>query len=320
MKPIFLIFFLTLAATWTAAAATTDRSYYVPDLSAPQRLDVYNDGHNTFLQSVPGLVVMEATADGDRYIVTGVPQQIRGFMNGKPITVMRGLAPASQPSSDAAEINAEIQRIREEIASLSKASNAEPIALVPPYTKVAGKAVASSPAMVPAKTQPVVGVPVSAEIAKKDVAFTPAVVPAKTQPVVGVPVSTEIAKKDVASTPAVVPAKTQPVVGVPVSTEVARINVANAQVVVQPQWTMEKGQPIHIALEKWSKNAGWTFLWYPTVSWKSISNVEIKDKKDVVAAISEVVSILRDEGKPIQLRVSEGNNVMEVLSTEVKND
>ncbi len=96
--------------------------------------------------------------------------------------------------------------------------------------------------------------------------------------------------------------------------------IVPVEVIASPKWTIDKGQPIHTALEAWAKSAGWSLIWYPTVSWKSISSAEMKDQKDVVAAISEVVTILRDEGKPIQLRVSEGNNVMEVLSTEVKND
>lgn len=95
---------------------------------------------------------------------------------------------------------------------------------------------------------------------------------------------------------------------------------AAAVVPAAPKWQIEKGQPIHLALEGWAKDSGWTLIWYPSVSWKAISAVDMKEKKDVVAAVSEVVTILRDEGKPVRLRVSDGNNVMEVLSTEVKND
>lgn len=87
-----------------------------------------------------------------------------------------------------------------------------------------------------------------------------------------------------------------------------------------PKFLIVKGQPIHQALDEWTKIAGWTLIWYPSVSWKAISDVDMKDKKDVVAAVSDVITILRDEGKPVRLRVSDGNNVMEVLSTEVKND
>lgn len=87
-----------------------------------------------------------------------------------------------------------------------------------------------------------------------------------------------------------------------------------------PKWVIERDQPIHQALEGWAKDANWTLIWYPAVSWKAISRVDMKSQKDVVAAVSEVITILRDEGKPVRLRVSDGNHVMEVLSTEVKND
>ncbi len=87
-----------------------------------------------------------------------------------------------------------------------------------------------------------------------------------------------------------------------------------------PKFVIEKDVPIHLALDAWAKSAGWTLIWYPPVSWKAISVVDLKDKKDVVAAISEVITILRIEGKPVRLRVSDGNNVMEVLSSEIKND
>lgn len=101
---------------------------------------------------------------------------------------------------------------------------------------------------------------------------------------------------------------------------VDRLAGAPAPVEKVARFRLEKGQPIHVALEGWAKDAGWTLIWYPAVSWKAISDVDIKNKKDVVEAVSEVITVLRSEGKPVRLRVSDGNNVMEVLSTEVKND
>jgi hypothetical protein len=79
-----------LVAPSLSALAATDRSYYVTELAAQQKFDVYNDGHNTYIESIPGLVVTGATADGERYIVDGVPMQIRGHMNGRPIRGGRG--------------------------------------------------------------------------------------------------------------------------------------------------------------------------------------------------------------------------------------
>jgi len=124
MKPLHLIACITLAAASWSAVAAPDRNYYVTELAAQQKFDVYNDGHNTYLESVPGLVVVGATADGERYIVSGVPSQIRGFMNGKPITFLRGLPPAPKapPKPDAVAVTAQIKKLNEELQSLTAAS------------------------------------------------------------------------------------------------------------------------------------------------------------------------------------------------------
>jgi Toxin co-regulated pilus biosynthesis protein Q len=134
MKPTILIAILMLAATsasWSAAAAT-DRSYYVTELVSQQKFDVYNDGRNTYLESIPGLVVTGATADGERFIVNGVPQQIRGFMNGKPITIVRGIPPIPKPAApDPATVKAEIKQLTEKLDALAaKVPGKPPLALV----------------------------------------------------------------------------------------------------------------------------------------------------------------------------------------------
>ena len=133
MKPNHLIAALSLAAmAFSAVAAAPDRSYYVTELAPQQKFDVYNDGQNTYLESIPGLVVTGATADGERYIVNGVPAMIRGFMNGKPITVVRGAPPAPpaprpQPP-DAAKVNAQIQQLDARLAALQARSAAATVA------------------------------------------------------------------------------------------------------------------------------------------------------------------------------------------------
>lgn len=121
MKPSIVIAFLTLALSPLSALSAPDRSYYVTELAPQQKFDVYNDGHNTYLESIPGLVVIGATADGERYIVNGVPQQIRGFLNGKPITVVRGRppSPVPPPAPSASEVNAKIKQLTEKLESLS---------------------------------------------------------------------------------------------------------------------------------------------------------------------------------------------------------
>jgi hypothetical protein len=82
---------------------------------------------------------------------------------------------------------------------------------------------------------------------------------------------------------------------------------------------LRSGEPIHTELKRWAEQGGWEFHWYPARSWKTMREALI-DKGNVVDAVSEVIDILRSEGKPVQLRVSDGNAVMEVLSTEVRND
>lgn len=82
---------------------------------------------------------------------------------------------------------------------------------------------------------------------------------------------------------------------------------------------LRTGEPIHTELKRWAEHDGWEFRWYHAMSWKTLRESLI-DKPNVEEAIAEVIDILRNEGKPVQLRISEGNRVMEVLSTEVRND
>ena len=112
MKLSSFIASLLLAVVSVGAMAATDRSYYVTELAPQQKFDVYNDGRNTFLQSIPGLTVTGATADGEFFIVKGVPSTIKGFMNGKPITVLRGTPPIMQTARlDSSEVHAKIQQL-----------------------------------------------------------------------------------------------------------------------------------------------------------------------------------------------------------------
>ncbi|MGE3342300.1 MAG: TcpQ domain-containing protein [Vicinamibacterales bacterium] len=84
-------------------------------------------------------------------------------------------------------------------------------------------------------------------------------------------------------------------------------------------YSLQTGEPIHTGLQAWAAREGWEFIWHPATSWKTLRGAQFP-QKDLVAAVAEVVTTLRDEGKPLQLRVSEGNQVLEVFSTELKND
>jgi hypothetical protein len=82
---------------------------------------------------------------------------------------------------------------------------------------------------------------------------------------------------------------------------------------------LRTGQPIHTELKRWADFYGWDFYWYHDRSWKTLRDTTIL-KANFDEAVTEVIDILRTEGKPLRLRISEGNRVMEVLSTEVRND
>lgn len=81
---------------------------------------------------------------------------------------------------------------------------------------------------------------------------------------------------------------------------------------------IKKGERIDLGLETIANRGGWSFYWYPSISWKAIGDINLKQYPDALAAVSDVIATLRDEGKPVQLRASEGNRVMEVLTTEVR--
>lgn len=100
----------------------------------------------------------------------------------------------------------------------------------------------------------------------------------------------------------------------------SQIEVVTPKAPVSSLFLLRKDQPIHEALQAWAQASGWELLWYPTMSWKTVREADLSGKADVVAAVSEVVNILRDEGKPLRLKISDGNKVLEILSNEVRND
>jgi hypothetical protein len=153
MKLSSIIASLLLTAVSVGAMAATDRTYYVTELAPQQKFDVYNDGQNTYLQSVPGLIVSGATADGEFFIVKGVPTSIRGFLNGKPITVVRGMPPAIKPvTPDPAAVNERLKRLNDELAALS--AKAQPARAVPAAAKAPASSAAPAPAAATAPTAP----------------------------------------------------------------------------------------------------------------------------------------------------------------------
>ncbi len=84
-------------------------------------------------------------------------------------------------------------------------------------------------------------------------------------------------------------------------------------------YVLRTGELISTDLKLWATREGWEFIWHPSKSWRTLRATQFP-QTDVASASTTVVDILRDEGKPVRLRISEGNKVIEVISTEVKND
>lgn len=83
---------------------------------------------------------------------------------------------------------------------------------------------------------------------------------------------------------------------------------------------IRKGVPIHSQIQAWARAKGWQLIWYPTVSWRAIADADFNQHTELTSAIEDVVNILRDEGKPVRLRISDGNHVLEVMTNEVRGD
>lgn len=81
-----------------------------------------------------------------------------------------------------------------------------------------------------------------------------------------------------------------------------------------------KGHLLHTALQGLAESQGWTLIWYPNVTWRAIADIDLTLYPNAQSAVTQLVGLLRLEGKPIQLRVSEGNKVMEILSTQVNSE
>lgn len=98
------------------------------------------------------------------------------------------------------------------------------------------------------------------------------------------------------------------------------IESADVAVARNNPFLIRRGAPLHAQLQAWARHTGWELLWHPSVSWRAIADADFNQHKDVTAAVEDVVGILRDEGKAIRLRISDGNRIMEVVSNEVRSN
>lgn len=99
-------------------------------------------------------------------------------------------------------------------------------------------------------------------------------------------------------------------------------NAATAIAVPPPVpnvWKLEAGRPIHQQLIDWGARAGWIVEWHVTKdghakkSWIVPSTAVFNGTFD--QAISRVVDDLYNQGKPIYLKLWEGNHLAEILET-----
>lgn len=144
MKLHSLVVAMLLSVTALAANAANSTSVQFGDAEAVKKIDVYNDGRNTYIQATPGLVIRGATSDGDRYIIKGVPREIEGYLHGRPLTITQETArpttPAVNKAKLAADIASRIERLEKEQSDLQK-KKAE--AEAPPPPKPVFKALVS---------------------------------------------------------------------------------------------------------------------------------------------------------------------------------
>jgi hypothetical protein len=102
-------------------------------------------------------------------------------------------------------------------------------------------------------------------------------------------------------------------------TKLESISSSAMTTVKKTSFVLNTDQPIHEALGDWAKQSGWHLVWQPDVSWRTLREASYTHL-ELVAAVDAVVSTLRSEGKPVALRVSDGNKVLEIISTEVRHD
>jgi hypothetical protein len=112
-----LILMLSFGLAWAGAP---DNNYTYSDTDGIEGLQVFNDGHNTYIQSVPGLVIRGATVDGSRFIVAGTPNKIQGAIYGQTLLISRFTPMSMQESTRVAAFaqSSRVQSVEEKIKSL----------------------------------------------------------------------------------------------------------------------------------------------------------------------------------------------------------
>lgn len=314
------------------AAAVADHQYAPVGASQKQPFDVYTDGKNTYIEAVKGLQVRDAVREGDSFVVRGVADRFVVQLNGKSMVIARtglftqsvavAIPPYEQSPVSAQEVSAgaRLTMIDEERAKLQQEVRAQVSALVLAELQTQlheAKTAASqvTPQIDPtntgdAKSEPMTPSPIAfPDMTEKSAAPEKLATSAPASPAQraasDAPAPPEIERKFDVNAVHTVAATVTPVPAPPVPTVIT---------------TIKKGALIHEGLKQRAQADGWTFLWYPNISWEAIGDIDLTRYKNADEAVDDIVTVLREEGKPIQLRISDGNKIMEVLSTEVKYD
>lgn len=131
MKFKIILLHALMAVSMVANAAINDRNYAVSENGSDQRIEVFNDGRNTYIQAVPGLIIKGATADGDRLIINGTPKEIKGWKDGKQITLSRvesnfsyGQNKSNASSESTEALNARLTQITNQLSQIMRGNAA----------------------------------------------------------------------------------------------------------------------------------------------------------------------------------------------------
>lgn len=82
---------------------------------------------------------------------------------------------------------------------------------------------------------------------------------------------------------------------------------------VPTSWVLHADRPIHTQLNEWAVSAGWTLSWELEKSWRPPADATFTGPFD--KALEDVVRSLFNEGKPVHLRVWDGNRVAQVVQS-----
>ncbi|MEJ6002716.1 TcpQ domain-containing protein [Paucibacter soli] len=77
-------------------------------------------------------------------------------------------------------------------------------------------------------------------------------------------------------------------------------------------WSIERGERIDLALQRWAATAGWSLNWVPLVSWECPARVEFNG--DFTSVAIQVIEALNQDGKRLRLRIFDSGRYMEVVS------